>query len=127
MLTSPLRTYRTGGGISERIGRRRRGLAAEVLTGFAVPAGLSSPGRKSVRVASTRSSARLRPTRLPWTAQWSSYGTRPPSATRFFAHVATFRGTGPVEWPPHEGLHRERHGGRRRHLELAAGRRRRVP
>ena len=67
--------------------------------GFAVPAGLSSPGRKSVRVTSTRSSARLRPTRLPWTAQWSSYGTRPPSATRFFAHVATFRRV-PVEWPP---------------------------
>ena len=49
------------------------------------------------------------------------------SATRFFAHVATFRTTRPVEWPPHAGLHRERHGGRRRHLELAAGGRRRVP
>ena len=34
--------------------------------------------------------------------------------------------TRPVEWPPHAGLHRERHGGRRRHLELAAGRRRRI-
>src|SRR5689334_21395991 len=38
------------------------------------------------------SSARLRPTRLPSTAQWSRYGTAPPVATRNFTQFAMFRG-----------------------------------
>src|SRR6185503_20382334 len=36
------------------------------------------------------SSARLRPTRLPSTAQWSRYGTARPAATPKFMHFAEF-------------------------------------
>src|SRR6476661_4988082 len=48
------------------------------------------------------SSVRLRPTRLPATAQWSSYGTPRRSATRKFTHFATLRHTTShhLELPP---------------------------
>ena len=71
------------------------------------------------------SSARLRPTRLPSTAQWSSYGTAPTVCNpKFHARLRSCApDVGPVELPPHARLHHQRHGGRRRHHELGQRRR----